>query len=314
MKKSILYFILLFCCFFTANAQDDLLGDLMKEDSSKVKQNVTIATFKSTRIINLHSVEMTGRGNLQFMISHRFGYLWKEGKGWSNIAELFGLNSGFANTYMSFDYSYTDWLNLGLAAAGSGNFEGWAKFKLLKQQTGKKNIPVSLAYVSLFNFNGAEGPSPDDFAWNRFSYLNQILIARKFSESFSLQLVPSYIHYNIVPYGINNTNNIFSLGIGGRMKLTDKTALTFEYTRQLNGYKNLMDESASAVNYVPDAISLGYDWDTGGHIFQFFFSSTSSATNIAQLSTNLNKIKPGNFSLGFNLNRSYSIKKTVQVK
>lgn len=83
-----------------------------------------------------------------------------------------------------------------------------------------------------------------------------ILIARKFRENFSLQLIPSYIYYNYIPFGINNTNNIFSLGIGGRMKLSHKTAITLEYTRQLNGYKDLLDETASTVNYVPDVLSL----------------------------------------------------------
>jgi hypothetical protein len=100
MKKIVLYFMLAFCFVLKATAQDDLLGDLAKEDSLKVKQNIATATFKSTRIVNLQSVEMTGKGNLQFMISHRFGYLWKEGKGWTNVAQLFGMNSGFANTYI----------------------------------------------------------------------------------------------------------------------------------------------------------------------------------------------------------------------
>lgn len=301
------------CCFMVkATAQDDLLGDLVKDDASKVKQNITIATFKSTRIINMESTEMTGKGNLEFMISHRFGNIWKEGKGLSNISQLFGLNAGAANTYMSFDYSFTDWFNAGFATTGNARMESWAKFKLLKQQTGLKNIPVSVSWFSLASFDGSDGPSPDDLAWNRFSFMHQLLIARKFSDKLSLQLIPSYIHYNTVPYGINNTNNIFSLGIAGRMKLTNKTAITFEYARQLNGYKNLLDESASAVNYVPDLISLGYDWDTGGHIFQFFFTSSSSATNIAQLTTNTNEVRLGNFSLGFNLNRSYGIKKVVQ--
>ena len=97
------------------------------------------------------------------------------------------------------------------------------------------------------------------------------------------------------------------------MKLSHKTAITFEYTHQLNGYKDLLDETASAVNYKPDVLSLGYDWDTGGHIFQFFISSASTASNISQLTTNMNSIdKLGNYSIGFNLNRSYGIKKVVQ--
>jgi hypothetical protein len=139
-----------------------------------------------------------------------------------------------------------------------------------------------------------------------------VLIARKFNEKFSLQLSPSFIHYNIMPYGINNTNNIFSMGMGGRYKLTNKTAITFEYSRQLNGYKNLLDESASALNYVPDLLSLGYDWDTGGHIFQFFFTSTTNSSTITQLTANTNDFTKGNFSLGFTINRSYGIRKVVQ--
>ena len=115
-----------------------------------------------------------------------------------------------------------------------------------------------------------------------------------------------------VPYGINNTNNIFNLGLGGRYKLSHKTAITFEYSHQFNGYENLLDESASAVNYVPDLFSIGYDWDTGGHIFQFFLTSTTSSQNIIQLSSNLNDYKKGNFSLGFTINRSYGIKNVVQ--
>jgi hypothetical protein len=310
MKKLIVCLTVLSAFVIKASAQD-LLDDLIKDDAAKVKQNFTTATFKSARIINLQSVEMTGKGNLQFMISHRFGNIWKEGKGWSNVAQMFGLNAGFANTYMSFDYSCKDWINTGFAMTGNARYESWVKLRLLRQQTGKKTIPVTVSWVSLANFDGTDGASPDDFAWNRFSFMHQLLIARKFNEKFSLQFTPSLIHYNVVPYGINNTNNIFSVALGGRYKLTNKTAISFEYARQLNGYKNLLDESASAVNYVPDLLSLGYDWDTGGHIFQFFFTSSSSATNIGQLTTNTNDIRVGNFSLGFNLNRSYGIKKVV---
>ena len=296
-------------------AQDDLLSELKSEDSAKVKQDITIATFKSTRIINMHSVEMTGVGNLQFMIIHHFGEIWNDKEGWANMARLLGVNSGSANTYMSFDYSPLQWLNLGIGFAGFSQIEGTAKFKILRQQTGQHNYPVSVAWVSTFNFNASEQvESPNGFYWNRFSYLNQLLIARKFSDKFSLQFTPSLVHRNIVAYGYDNAHDIFSLGIGGRLKLTDKTALTFEYSRQLNMYEDVIDKTGEIVNYTPDLISIGYDWDTGGHIFQFFFSNTAFASNIPQLSTNPVKDNFGQWSLGFNLNRSYSVKKKVQTK
>lgn len=298
-----------------ALAQDDLLGDLVKEDSAKVKENITIATFKATRVINMHSVEMTGEGNLQFLIIHHFGAIWDSKEGGANFARLFGINGNFASTYLSFDYTPIRWMNLGIAWAGASSMEGTAKFKLLRQQTGIKNIPVSVAWVSTANFNASQQlESPQELYWNRFSYLHQLLIARKFSEAFSLQLIPSLVHRNIVSYGYNSSHDIFSIGIGGRLKLSDKQALTFEYSRQLNMWENVIDKTGEMVTYSPNLFSLGYDWDTGGHIFQFFFTNSSFASNIPQLSQNPSRDNLGQWSLGFNLNRSYTVKHKVKTK
>lgn len=296
-------------------AQDDLLADLKSEDSAKIKENITIATFKSTRIINMHSVEMTGTGNLQFMIIHHFGAIWDDKEGASNFGRLFGLNAGFANTYMSFDYTPVRWMNLGVAFAGNSTLEGTAKFKILRQQTGVHNYPVSVAWVSTANVNVSKSlETPNDFYWNRFSFLHQLLVARKFSDKFSLQFMPSMVHRNIVAYGIENAHNVYSLGLGGRMKLTEKTAITFEYTRQLNMYENVIDKTGEIISYSPNLFSLGYDWDTGGHIFQFFFTNSAYASNLTQLTVNPVKDNFGQWSLGFNLNRSYSVKHSVKTK
>ena len=296
-------------------AQDDLLADLVKEDSAKVKQNITIATFKATRVINMHSVEMTGTGYLQFLIIHHFGAIWDKNEGGANFARLFGMNGNFASTYLSFDYTPVRWMNLGVAWAGSTTMEGTAKFKLLRQQTGEKNIPISLVWVSTANFNASKQlESPQGLYWNRFSYLHQLLIARKFNEKFSLQLIPSMVHRNIISYGYGSDHNIYSMGIGGRYKLTEKRALTFEYSRQLNMYENVIDKTGEMVSYSPNLISLGYDWDTGGHIFQFFFTNSSFASNIPQLTQNPVKDNFGQWSIGFNLNRSYTVKHTVKTQ
>lgn len=313
MKKFILLIGMGLLLSPVLKAQDDLLGDLMKEDSATVKQNITIATFKATRLINLHSTEMTGVGNLQFLIIHHFGPMWEKNQEGANFARLFGLNGGFANTYMSFDYSPKHWMNLGLAFTGNATLEGTVKFRLMRQQTGLHNYPVSIVFLTTANVNFNKlVPAPNDFFWNKLSYLHQLLISRKITDKFSLQLSPSMVHNNITAYGLANSNNIFSIGLGGRMKLTDKKAITFEYSRQLNMYENIVDKNGEIVSYAPDMISLGYDWDTGGHIFQFFITNTSNASNVLQLSQNVKKKTFGEYSLGFNLNRSYSVKHTVK--
>jgi len=315
MKKLLILLVAGISLSQLAVAQDDLLGELEKEDSAIVKENITAATFKSTRVINMHSVEMTGLHNMQFMIIHHFGALWDNNENFGgNMGRLFGMNSGIANTYMSFDYTPAKWLNLGLAFAGNGALEGTAKFKLMRQQTGQKNYPVSIAWVSTMNYNTSKKvTAPNDFEPNKFTFMNQLLIARKISEKFSLQLNPSWVHYNVVPYGYNHSNEVFSIGAGGRFKITNKEAITFEYSRQLNMYKDITDKTGEVITYAPDLISLGFDWDTGGHVFQFFFSNSYHASNIYQLSANTKKDNFGQWCMGFNLNRSYSMKKTVAV-
>jgi hypothetical protein len=265
------------------------------------------ATFKSTRLINRQTTEMMSKGNMQFMIAHHFGNIWNKDAGSQNLAQMFGLNSGIAHTYLSLDYSPTNWGNFGLAAAGSSKFEGWVKIKLLRQQTGLKNIPVTLAWCSMAAVDASKSVDKLTTVWNKYSFVHQLLIARKFSDKVSLQLTPTLVHFNLVPYGINNSNNIFSLGIGGRYKLSSKKALNFEYSRQFNMYENLLDKNGNIIQYNPDMLALGIEFNTGGHVFEFFIGNTSASSIIDQIARNTSSIKDGQFALGFHLNRAFTI-------
>jgi len=304
MKK--IFGLLLFCFgpIGIALAQDSAAIET-KEIPTKVFAR---ATFNSSHIINLHSTEIVSKGALEFMISHHFTNIWNKGAGSQNVAQLFGLNSGVAHTYLSFSYSPLNWLNVGVAASGSSTYEGWLKFRILRQQTGVKNIPVSVSLISLSNVNTASDASVE-FSSNRFSFLNQLLIARKLTPKLSLELIPTWIHFNIVPFGINNSNEVFSLGIAGKYKLKTKLNLTFEYTRQFNMYKNIISKSGTIINYNPDLAAAGIEIKTLGHLFQFYIGSTTSSSNIDQLARNTSRIKDGNFAFGFTLNRTLSLKK-----
>jgi hypothetical protein len=261
----------------------------------------------------MQSVEMVAKNNLQFVIAHHFGVLWdKDQSTGSNLAQVLGLNSGIAHTYLSLDYSIVDYANVGIALTGNSKFEAWLKFKIVRQQTGEKNIPVTIGWLSLANVDAQKDPTileENKLGWNKFSYLNQLLIARKFSKKFSMQVMPTFIHYNLIPYGIENTNNIFSMGIGGKYTLSDNKALTFEYARQFNMYEDVISKNGSITNYSPDLLSLGLEFNTGGHVFQFYVGNTTAATNIEQLTRNTNFIKDGKFALGFRLNRSFFLGK-----
>lgn len=313
MKKIFSLLIIVSGFFINAAAQDSPQVTGETQSKSTVRPKFTKATFKSTRIINMQSVEVVSKGTLQFMISHHFGYVWNKDLGSprlfnKNLSQLFGFNSGIAHTYLSLDYSPLTCLNIGAAATGSSKFEGWVKIKLLRQQTGTRNIPVTVVLFSQVALD-ASPKVVGDFTGNKFSFLHQLLIARKFSDKFSLQLMPTVIHFNLVPYGINNSNYVYSMGLGGKYKLSAKKSITFEYARQLNMYENLLDKSGNIYQYAPDLLSIGIEFDTGGHLFQFFVGNTLSSTNIDQLARNTSKIGDGKFALGFTINRGFSLKK-----
>lgn len=298
--------ILVFCFGLLTQSVAQEVTDPAKKDASAKKYTRT--TFNATKIINMQSTEMVNPGVLQFMISHHFSHIWNKDGGSQNLAQFFGLNSGVAHTYLSFDYSPIRWMNLGVAMAGSSKYEGWAKFKILRQQTGAMNIPVSMAWYSLANVNTAKDPD-NGFSGNKFAFMNQLLIARKFSNKFSLQLMPTWIHFNVVPYGINNSNEVFSMGIAGKYKATSKLNITMEYSRQFNMYENIISKSGAILNYNPDLLSLGVEISTGTHLFQFYVGNTTDASAIDQLARNTSSIKDGNFAFGFTINRSMNLKK-----
>lgn len=304
MKKILAAFVLCFALLTQAMAQE--VADSAKKEAPAKK--FARATFNATKIINMQSTEIVNPGVLQFMISHHFSNIWNKDGGSQNLAQFFGLNSGVAHTYMSFDYSPLKWLNAGVAFAGSSKYEGFLKFKILRQQTGAMNIPVSVAWYSMANVNTAKDPD-NDFTANKFAFMNQLLIARKFSPKFSLQLMPTWIHFNVVPYGINNSNEIFSMGIAAKYKARSKMNITVEYARQLNMYENIISKSGSILNYHPDLLSVGVEISTGTHLFQFYIGSTTDASAIDQLARNNSWIKEGNFAIGFTINRSMNLKK-----
>ncbi|MFM2138767.1 MAG: hypothetical protein RJA57_1074 [Bacteroidota bacterium] len=310
MKKILLLLSAVFSFGLVALAQED---SVTRE--APVRKAVR-TTFNSTRIINMQSVEITSPKSLQFLISHHFGYFWNKDLGTvgdnnrfkQNLAHLFGLNAGIAQTYLSFDYSPTKYANVGIAATGRAVFEGWAKFRILRQQTGKGGIPLSVGWYSVANvYTGQK--ELNEFVDNRWSFVHQLLLARKFSDKFSLQLMPTLIHFNVVPYGINNSNWVGSIGMGAKYKAKPKLNITMEYARQLNMYKNLITKNGAIISYTPDMLSAGIEINTGGHLFQFYIGNTLSATNVDQLARNNSYIKDGKFAMGFTINRSLSLQK-----
>ena len=269
-------------------AQD--LMDMLKDETPKT--NYAYATFKTTRIVLGQSIENPAGGTLQFLVEHDFGALN------SGAYNLFGLDN--ATTRLGLEYGINDRISIGVGRSGyEKTFDGSVKVKILRQCTGKKNMPLSMSFYGAAFLNSLKwaDTSHTNYFSSRMSYVAQLLIARKFSNAFSLQITPTYIHKNLVPERADQ-NDIFSVSIGGRYKVAQRTSVNAEYFYLLPG--------TTADKYV-NCLSLGVDLETGGHVFQFRLTNAQPMFERAFITETTNKWSDGGIFLGFTINRVFTI-------
>lgn len=277
---------------FFASAQDEpSLMDLLGEDT---ETNYAAFTFKSTRVINGHSIENAAKGVMDFRISHRFGRVN------SGVSELYGLD--VSTIRMGFEYGVTDRLMVGIGRSSFNKvYDGFAKFKLLRQSTGAKKMPISLSLFSSIAIETIPWANPDreNFSTSRLYYAHQILIARKFSKALSLQLSPTVIHRNLVQTSAEK-NDVMALGIGGRQKLTNRTSFNVEY------FYVLPNQIAEGLY---DSFSIGFDIETGGHVFQLHFTNSTPMIEKGFVAETSGDWTKGDVHFGFNISRVFTVVK-----
>ena len=286
--KYISFLFFLACLSSQMKAQDDLLD--MLEDQIEEEPVEVAYTFKSTRIINSHSIERMKFGQLDFRINHRFGQV---DLGWR---ELWGLDQ--AKISFDFGYGVTDWLMIGFRRSTYKKmYDGSLKFSILRQKSGSKVMPIALSYYTNMGINSEED-DPDFTFSNRLSFTHQILVARKFSEAISLQIMPAYVHRNLVNY--DEENDAFAIGIGGRYKFVRRVAFTFEY---------FWSTAAANNENIYNPLSFGFDIETGGHVFQLFFTNSQVMEESGFMTETTGSWLDGGIFFGFNISRVFAIAK-----
>lgn len=274
------------------NNGDDLLSLLGNENTT---ERITNA-FKSPRVINSHSIEMLAPGTMDFRILHRFGPVN------GGYYQLFGLDQ--ASMRMGFDFGLTPNLMAGFGrSTAKKEVDAFVKYRILWQSKGERNIPISLVWVSGATVNGLKEPFSEPEVTvtfsRRLSYYHALIVGRKFGERLSLQLEPTVVHRNIVDSKVI-ANDWYALGFGGRFKLNKRIAITWDYSYAFNRFPG---------NPTYNPLSLGFDIETGGHVFQLHFSNATGMNERAYISdANENWLK-GGIRFGFNLSRVFQIKK-----
>lgn len=294
MNKVIIVILFSFSTFIGNNKifaqENDSLDSLL--NVSSVKKIYIKNAFKSNRIINSHSIEFVPKGAMDFRILHRFGLLS------DGLNNFLGLDD--ATMRMSFDFGLLEHVQIGFGRSTfKKEFDGYIKYALIRQQEGKKNIPITLAFASGITINSFKSNDANfnkHFS-NRIAYYMQTLIGRKFNENFSLQLMPGLVHNN---YTIIQPNDIYTLGFGSRLKISKRVAITLDYSILLNG-------KVKDVTYNP--LSIGVDIETGGHVFQLHLSNANGTNERAIATETTNNFAKGQISFGFNISRMFQLKK-----
>jgi Membrane bound beta barrel domain (DUF5777) len=277
---------------FALLAQDDLMKEL--EQNQKPETTYVGQTFKGTRVINSQSVETKGKGELEFLFSHRFGRI-NEGS-----FNLWGLDQAFVR--LGFEYGITDRLGIAIGRSSTDKtYDSYIRYKVARQSTGARNFPVTITTIGTANLkttpSASENPSVQ--FQDRLSYVAQVLIARKFSSKFSAQVMPVFVHRNVVNKLFEN-NDDYAIGIAGRYKITRSLALTGEYFHRLNQLKN--------TPYY-NSLGFGLEIETGGHVFQMVFSNSLGMIDRAVVAETDGNFSNGDVHFGFNISRAFQVKK-----
>ena len=288
--------LLLFLVLFFSNraiAQDDMMAMLRQQSDSSAE--TVIATFKSPKLINLQSPETVKKRNLEFRITHLFGNIGLQSGG--GVHTLYGFDQS-NDIRIGFTYGLTDRLNIGISRFKRfENLMGEIKFRAL-EQTSDGSMPFSLTLWT----NGAYSPriySEFTKSVYRLTYATQAILARKLSSSLSLELVPSWVHQNLVDPIYEN--DLYSLGAGGRVKFTRSASIVVDYMYTFNR------PETDTIHF--DPLGVGLEIETGGHVFTIMLTNASGILENDYVPHTVDSWEKGGMKFSFHITRMFTFQK-----
>ncbi len=281
------------------SAQSDLF-DLLEETApeKKAEKEYVFATFKGTKVINNQSNEIPAKGVMQFMILHRFGSFNND-----FFHNFFGLDN--AQVRMSLDYSPLSWLNVGLGRASLFKmYDAWYKAPVVRQV--KNGWPVGITLYGSVNYMGSRWPNDglERLVTDRLIYMNQILLTHKAGDNLSVLVAPAAVHYNLRQSN-QQPNTVGAITIGGRYKLNKRVTLNAEYTPMIN--RNLSWDGSQSAPF-NNALSVGLDIETGGHVFQLHLTNSRGLSDPVWMTQTTGDWLDGEIYFGFNISRVFTLK------
>ena len=258
------------------------------------KAKLERAAFESTALIDNQSNVLNTKGTIELTMNHRFGTV----KGTNDMIGIWAP----ANIRLGLTYGLTDCITIGFGTTKDSRLQDFNLKGALLRQTRDNHIPVSVTYYG----NAAMSASPREtfeiitykgevipyrFS-SRFSFFNQIIIAKRFSSNVSFQIAPSWSHVNLVEAPIKN--DMIAVAVGGRVKINPTTSVLVDYSQPLNTFQG---------RYPLPGIGLGVEFSTGSHAFQLFITNYKSIVQQQNYMFNQNDFFRSEYMIGFNITR-----------
>jgi len=284
--------ILAFISFSYSYSQDDLLSSLKTTNT-----NTQISsTFKSYKLINFESTKLVPKHHLDLVIAHRFGSVR------NGIDDLFGLDN--ASTRIQFLYGISENFNVSFSRSRlEKTYDLATKYRIKTQENNGFPFTINGYHLVAVNTELDKDNFSDLSFNNRLGYTNQLIVARKFSRKFSAQISPTILHEGLT-FTEDEDNLQYALGFGGRFLFTKRMAIIADYGLHLNR------ASSSEFN---NPLSVGLEIETGGHVFQLTFSNAQGLFENAFINRATGDWGDGDIFFGFNLNRTFDLKKRSKI-
>jgi hypothetical protein len=286
MKLYKIIFIAVFSLPMMMMAQEQKDTLVAVQDSIPAVKEVEYerAAFESTSLIESQTNRVYSKGTIEMIMNHRFGLV-------NGTNDMIGIWAP-ANIRIAVNYSITDRITVGVGTTKDNRLQDFSLKGALLRQTVDGKMPVSVTYYG----NATVSALPKEKFYNtsdRWSFYNQIIIARKFSKAISLQIAPSYSHYNVVKSPMSN--DLFAVEFGGRAKVTSDMCILLDVNQPFTS-----QEIAPKSGF-----SLGVEFSTVGHSFQIFASNYRGIVNQQSNMFNQYDFFEGDYSIGFNISRTW---------
>ena len=253
--------------------------------------------FESATLIDNATNVLFNKGTLEVQMQHRFGEI---NGGTNDLAGFWGAS----NIRIALSYAILDRFTVGYGTTKEGRLQDFNWKVALLRQTRSDKMPVSISYYGNFTIDAR--PNDKFFTeQDRYSNFHQVIIARRFSPNFSLQIAPSVSHYNLAEQFMENDR--FAIAFGGRAKISDQTSILFDYSQPITSFdKDPNLPPGIDMSYNNPGISLGVEFGTSAHTFQLFLSNLRGIVPQQNYMKNTNNFFDGDFLIGFNITRNYN--------